>query len=81
MTALEPQLPSLPFNPTPIPQRVDMQEIVSPEGAKLIMLIVVQPLATVAVYLDHDAARKLADQLFTRANGLQIARDMPGGTT
>lgn len=80
MTPPDPQ-PSVPFNPTPTSQRVDIQEFETPDGTKIIALLVIQPCASFAVYLDHGAARQLADQLFSRANGLSVVRDMPGEGT
>lgn len=81
MTAQNPNVPMMPFNPSPTVQHVLFDEETLEDGTKVIKMLVIQPCTTTMILLTHDAARKLADQLFTRANGLQIARDMPGGTT
>lgn len=78
MSAEQPSAPVAPFNPTPTHQSVLVTDETLPDGQKVIRMLVIQPCTTTMLILDVDTARGIADQLFQRANGLQIVRDMPG---
>lgn len=75
-----PQLPPMaPFNPTPTQQHVLVEEETATDGTKLLKILIIQPCTTTMLILGQESARTLADQLFQRANGLQIVRDVPPG--
>jgi hypothetical protein len=77
MNGQTPQTPAVPFNPTPVEQQIMINEGAAPDGTKLVTITIVQPLTTTVLLLTHEACRALADQLFSRASGLQVVRDVP----
>lgn len=79
MNGQTPQVPAVPFNPTPTEQQIMIGEGAGPDGTKLVTFTIIQPLTTTVLLLSHEACRSLADQLFGRVSGLQVIRDVPPG--